>query len=167
MIPSQYRNYYRNLSARLVFNATSHSGLIVDSMEGTQQIFTPGELHRIARDLLVFIRYTDPLHLKFILRKEGNAQRVIESWSRDIPADDKAALEAAGQAVSDIAARCEGKTFVVEQDEMGNIHCGECLLPRSASYLLGRKVRLGQIMQNTHPTTQDKYPAFARFYPQE
>jgi len=88
-VPKEYHNYYQKLSARLVMNSSSHSSIKLDALSGYRELFTRTELQRIARAVLIFIKYTTPLHLKFLL-KEGNrydneALNTISSWETMIP----------------------------------------------------------------------------------
>lgn len=55
----------------------------------------------------------------------------------------------------------------VEQDEDGNMHLGNVLLPYAATKWVGQEVRLMAKSENTREKTKSKYPLFARFEPVE
>lgn len=56
----------------------------------------------------------------------------------------------------------EGKDYVIEQDERGNYHCGQCLLSyKIDNNLLGQVVTLSNVVENS-TKSKDIYPCFAR-----
>lgn len=58
----------------------------------------------------------------------------------------------------------EGKVGVVEKDDSNNYHCLGCVLPyTSAQFLLGKEVRLKEVVNNQNKQTKQKYPLYAKF----
>lgn len=57
----------------------------------------------------------------------------------------------------------ENTESVVECDENGNFHCGKCLVGYNfCQYLIGKKVVISDIVDNTNPYTNIDYPFFAK-----
>lgn len=56
----------------------------------------------------------------------------------------------------------ESDTIIVEKDDDGICHCGDCLVSnRDATPYIGKGVKLCSVKKNTHET-KDKYPLFGR-----
>lgn len=56
----------------------------------------------------------------------------------------------------------EGKTFLLEQDEKGNLHCGYCLVHMNNQEKVEQMVRLFGVEGNRSKRTQEKYPYYAK-----
>lgn len=168
-VPEEYHNYYRRLAVRLVMNSLSHSSVQVDSINSLKEPFTQEELQGIARAVLLFIYYTNPLHLQFLLKngkKFDNATiNCIKSWADQLPSDD-AAVKARKAVFDRLRTQYINKQFVVEGDEKGNLHCGECLIKGrpTAPLAVGDTVTIKSIVENTNPATNRIYPAFVAWW---
>lgn len=57
----------------------------------------------------------------------------------------------------------EGNAFIVEVDDEGIVHCGECATHNNAKSLAGKQVKLSKVNTNTSPSGK-KYPVFAGRY---
>lgn len=164
-VPDKYHSYYRRLAVRLVMNSLSHSSVQVDSVNSFREPFTQEELQGIARAALLFIYYTNPLHLKFLLKKnkefDHNSINRIKSWETQLP-NDEDAVKARKEALEKIRTQYTNQRVVVEADEKGNLHCGECLIKEkeTAPLTAGDSVRIVAIYENKDVRTNRIYPAF-------
>lgn len=57
----------------------------------------------------------------------------------------------------------EGNSFIVEVDDEGIVHCGECATHEKAKSLVGKQVKLSKVSTNTSQSGK-KYPVFAGRY---
>lgn len=51
----------------------------------------------------------------------------------------------------------------VEQDDKGNVHCEDCLLPQIAKIFVGKRVKLFSVKENNNDNTRLIYPFFAKY----
>ena len=161
-VPDEFHNYYRRLAARIVFNTASHSEITVDALGDGRDSFTQEELHSVAQNILAFIYFTNPLHLDFILKGSPHKKK-IEEWQKQIPTEDETSMLARINEIEQLKESLVNTVVTVEQDARGNYHCGKCLLPNSARWRLGQKVRLTDIFDNRDLRTKKDYPAYARY----
>lgn len=57
----------------------------------------------------------------------------------------------------------ENYVGIIEQDDQGDLHCGECLVPYTfCKDLIGKKVRLSLITLNSKKDSKKKYQTFAK-----
>lgn len=71
-------NRFSKLAATVVFNSTSHSNALTDDMAPDEELYSPNELKRIAKEMLAFIFATNPTHL--ISYFESEEVDVIREW---------------------------------------------------------------------------------------
>lgn len=55
------------------------------------------------------------------------------------------------------------KSFVLEKDEDGIYHCGECILPNPLERLIGKEVIITYVDTNHDKSTEKKYHYFAKY----
>lgn len=55
----------------------------------------------------------------------------------------------------------EGKVFVVEEDELGNLHCEKCKISFNLKQYIGQRVRLSNVVVSTSQKTKEIYPFHA------
>lgn len=71
-------NRFSKLAATVVFNSTNHSNALVDDMAPDEELYSPNELQRIAKEMLAFIYATNAPHLTSYLTSEE--VDVIREW---------------------------------------------------------------------------------------
>ncbi len=64
---------------------------------------------------------------------------------------------------NDLIQKFEDNIFIVEVDDEGIVHCGECATHNNAKSLEGKQVKLSKVSSNTSPSGR-KYPVFAARY---
>ena len=134
------------------------------SFHSTVQISNDGS-HRLEIDTLVKSGEAPYLNKSTILELLN-----IIRWVKTLPQDEegrKKLREVTTQSLNRLLPPDDynGKEMVVEQDEDGNFHCGECLLSyKSAQWNKGKIVILSDV-DNNEKSTKDKYPYFAQFTP--
>ena len=101
----------------------------------------------------------------FLLKKDKridhNTINRIKSWESQLPSDEDV-VKARKVALDKIRAQYTNKRVVVEADEKGNLHCGECLIKEREKAPLdaGDSVRIVSINENTDVRTSRIYPAY-------
>jgi len=135
------------------------------SFHSTVQISNDGS-HRLEIDNLIKAGKAPYLNRSTILELLN-----IIRWLKTLPQDGegrKKLRETTTQSLNRLLSPDDynGKEMVVEQDDGGNFHCGECLLSyKSAQWNKGKAVVLSDVAVNTNKNTKDKYPYFAQFTP--
>ena len=81
-VPEVVRPIFKDMPARLMLNKLSHGQQFVDTPVSEYGLLSPEELHRLARQLLVFIYYTNPNHLFASFKKEDFF--TIKDWAKDM-----------------------------------------------------------------------------------
>ena len=79
-IPEDKRSYYSNFMYRLILNTESHLEENVYTLNGITAIFTKEEKVQTAKSVLMFLYYTNRLHLNAYLPEHI---KEIEGWKVD------------------------------------------------------------------------------------
>lgn len=81
-LPTDRRDYYRAFLGRFILDASSHSNNQVNTLDFTESLYSREEKLANARNLLTFMYWSNPTHLKAYLQcKNKDLFGIVEQWA--------------------------------------------------------------------------------------
>ncbi len=112
-------------------------------------------------------------HAPYMIRSVVFQLLVIIRWCKSLPQTEEEILQLHLDVKDECNANCpqlpqsaidsyEDKKVVIERDDNGNLHGGECLISHKLSNLVGKEVTLFKVTTNTSNKTKNIYPYFGQ-----